>query len=141
MNGTQEEILKQHGIHFHFVPTEKFKTISLTAKFKAPLTRDTITKRALLPYVLQQGTQSYPDRRALQTELDRLYGAVLAIDGSKKGNSHILTVRLEFAIRNSSPMSLPSSMMPSRYSRRLYFSRITSTMRLFHRWLPGKKIH
>ncbi|TFJ94719.1 EF-P 5-aminopentanol modification-associated protein YfmF [Lentibacillus salicampi] len=97
MNETYEEVVYKNGINFHFVPTEKFKTISITAKFMAPLKQDTITQRALLPYVLQQGTSSYPDRSTLQKKLDHLYGAVLTMDGSKKGNHHIVTIRLETA--------------------------------------------
>lgn len=97
MNGTYEEAVNENGIKLHFIPTEKFKTIAITAKFKSPLEQETITQRALLPYVLQQGTQSYPSRSALQTKLDSLYGAVLSINGSKKGNYHIVTIRLEIA--------------------------------------------
>src|SRR5699024_1037902 len=67
----------------------------MVAKFKAPLQRETITNRALLPYILRQGSKSYPDRLTLQKKLDDLYGAVLSIDGSKKGNNHILSSRLD----------------------------------------------
>lgn len=109
MNGTYEETVNENGINFHFVPTEKFKTISITAKFKAPLKRDTITQRALLPYVLQQGTRTYPDRSTLQRKLDSLYGAVLSLNGAKKGNYHIMTIRLETA--NQKFISDESSIM------------------------------
>ncbi|WP_335338771.1 EF-P 5-aminopentanol modification-associated protein YfmF [Lentibacillus amyloliquefaciens] len=46
---------------------------------------------------MQQGTQSYPDRIALQQKLDSLYGALLSMNGTKKGNNHIMTIRLETA--------------------------------------------
>ncbi|MFD1336168.1 EF-P 5-aminopentanol modification-associated protein YfmF [Oceanobacillus iheyensis] len=85
------------GMKFHLVPNKKHKTISFVAKFRAPLERATITKRALLPYVLKQGTASYPNRIELQKELDELYGATLAITGGKKGENHILTIRLDVA--------------------------------------------
>ncbi|MFS0751785.1 EF-P 5-aminopentanol modification-associated protein YfmF [Oceanobacillus sp. 1P07AA] len=86
-----------NGMKFHFVPNKKHKTISFVAKLRAPLQRDTITKRALLPYVLKQGTASFPTRVELQKELDELYGAILSITGGKKGENHILTIRLEVA--------------------------------------------
>ncbi|TRM12454.1 insulinase family protein [Lentibacillus cibarius] len=92
-----ETVIPGNGVHIHLVPGRKFKTVSITAKFRAPLSRDTITKRALLPYVLQQGTLTYPDRSAMQAKLDALYGAVLSVDSSKKGNNHIITIRLETA--------------------------------------------
>jgi len=97
MKAVEEEMYQQEGTHIHLIPTNKFKTIHLIAKFKAPLTRETVSKRALLPYVLRQGTKSYPSRAALENELDELYGAGLGIDGGKRGNSHILSFRLEVA--------------------------------------------
>ncbi|RYG73823.1 insulinase family protein [Lentibacillus lipolyticus] len=109
MTETREMIVRENGTNIHLVPTEKFKTVSITAKWRAPLTRETITKRALLPYVLQQGTVTYPDRSAIQAKLDELYGAVLSVDGSKKGDYHIITIRLEIA--NQKFISNESSIM------------------------------
>jgi len=97
MNFNQEQIHNENGITFHFIPTKKFKTITITAKLKAPLTRETITHRALLPFILKQGTINYPTRKELQLKLDDLYGAILSIDGSKKGENHIISIRLEIA--------------------------------------------
>ncbi len=109
MTKTLETVIRGKGADIHLVPGKKFKTVSITAKWKAPLSRDTITKRALLPYVLQQGTASYPDRSSIQAKLDELYGAVLSVDGSKKGNNHIMTIRLETA--NQKFISDESSIM------------------------------
>lgn len=97
MDIVREEIIKLNGYNVHLVQNEKFKTINMVVKLKAPLSRETITNRALLPYILQQGTQTYPNKRAFQRKLDDLYGAVLSIDGAKKGNNHILSFRMEFA--------------------------------------------
>ncbi|MDY0408209.1 hypothetical protein [Paracerasibacillus soli] len=97
MKQMKESILKQKGYRLHVVQTNKFKTIHVVAKLKAPLSRDTITYRSLLPYVLQQGPKSYPTRKALSDQLDYLYGAVLSIDGAKKGENHIISFRLELA--------------------------------------------
>lgn len=87
----------KNGYHLHTIQSDKFKTISIVIKIRAPLNRDTITKRALLPYVLQQGTNKLPDLRSLRGALDELYGAVLTAYGSKKGENHLLTIRLETA--------------------------------------------
>ncbi|WP_026906183.1 EF-P 5-aminopentanol modification-associated protein YfmF [Paucisalibacillus globulus] len=97
METIKEEIKNYQGLNIHFVPNDKFKTVHLVVKFRTPLSRETITKRALLPYVLQQGPNKYPSRKDLQIALDNLYGAVLSIDGGKKGDSHILSFRLEVA--------------------------------------------
>src|SRR5699024_6196993 len=57
----------------------------------------TITKRALLPVLLRQGTKKYPSRELLQDRLDDLYGASLSLDGGKAGDDHVLSVRMEIA--------------------------------------------
>ncbi|WP_430785821.1 EF-P 5-aminopentanol modification-associated protein YfmF [Virgibacillus flavescens] len=95
MSQVNEKVMEVNGINLHLVPSKKFKTISFVAKFKAPLHRNTITERALLPYVMQQGTKLYPNLGSLHQKLDDLYGATFSIDGTKKGNFHIITIRLE----------------------------------------------
>ncbi|MFB1049510.1 EF-P 5-aminopentanol modification-associated protein YfmF [Paraliobacillus sp. JSM ZJ581] len=97
MSILNETIVKQNGFRLHMVNTKKFKTIHIVLKFRAPLIKESITKRALLPFVLQQGTSSNPSRNELRQALDNLYGAELNIDGAKKGNNHILTFRMEIA--------------------------------------------
>jgi len=86
-----------NNINVHFIKTKKFKTIYFVLKVKALLDKDNITKRAILPYMLRQGTKSYPSEVALQNKLDDLYGATLSLDGSKKGDYHVISIRLEIA--------------------------------------------
>ncbi|MFC3040355.1 EF-P 5-aminopentanol modification-associated protein YfmF [Virgibacillus xinjiangensis] len=93
----EEQRMSRNGINFHFVESKKFKTIHFAVKLKAPLKRETITKRALLPYILKQGTENYPSRKELQRRLDELYGASFSINGGKKGENHIITFRLDIA--------------------------------------------
>ncbi|GGA62530.1 EF-P 5-aminopentanol modification-associated protein YfmF [Ornithinibacillus halotolerans] len=93
----KEEVKKLDSYNLHLIPNEKFKTVHIVVKLKAPLDRETITKRALLPLILQQGPRKYPTRKEFQIALENLYGAVLSIDGGKKGNNHILSFRLEVA--------------------------------------------
>lgn len=89
--------IEKQGYTLHIVDDKKFKTIHFTAKFRAPLSRDTITKRALLPFVLQQGTAKYPTANQFRRALDNLYGATFSMDGTKKGEQHILTARMTLA--------------------------------------------
>lgn len=95
MNQVNEKVMGSGGLNLHLVPSKKFKTLNFVVKFKAILNKSTITKRAILPYILQKGTNQYQSRTALQQKLDDLYGAVLSINGTKKGKYHIITVRLE----------------------------------------------
>ncbi|WP_047981210.1 EF-P 5-aminopentanol modification-associated protein YfmF [Ornithinibacillus contaminans] len=93
----EEQVKNMNGYNLHVIPNKKFKTVHIVVKFKAPLNRETITKRALLPYVLQQGSKKYPSRKELQIALDDLYGSVLSMDSGKKGDNHIISFRLEVA--------------------------------------------
>ncbi|MFD2628449.1 EF-P 5-aminopentanol modification-associated protein YfmF [Oceanobacillus kapialis] len=95
MEAVEEKVIRADGLNLHYIHNNKYKTINIVAKLKAPLERDTITKRALLPYVLQQGTRNYPGKKELQRKLDDLYGAVLSVDGAKKGEQHVISFRLE----------------------------------------------
>lgn len=106
MTAIKESISKQDGYQLHFIKSNKFKTNSVTVKLKAPLNRDTITYRALLTHVLNQGTNTYPSKQELQLKLDDLYGSVLGIGGSKKGDFHIITLRMELANKKFIPENL-----------------------------------
>jgi len=53
MNAILEKTVQLNGYQLHFIPTKKFKTITFTAKLRAPLNSETITKRALIPYILR----------------------------------------------------------------------------------------
>lgn len=97
MTQLSEETMTQDGVRFHFIETNKFKTIHFVVKCKALLNRDTITKRALLPYVLEKGTKNYPTEKQLMRKLASLYGASLSIDSNKKGNYHIINFRMQIA--------------------------------------------
>ncbi|MET3682196.1 putative Zn-dependent peptidase [Alkalibacillus flavidus] len=79
----------------HMIPTTKFKTTTIALKFARPIERETITDRALLPFVLQKGTEKYPTERDLRLELDELYGSKFSINGAKKGENHIITFTLD----------------------------------------------
>jgi predicted Zn-dependent peptidase len=92
-----EKITAIENINVHTIPTNKYKTNTLVWKMKAPLANETVTLRALLPYVLQSGTAEHPSAKQLRTYLDELYGATLNVDLSKKGESHIITIRIDVA--------------------------------------------
>ncbi|WP_246939759.1 EF-P 5-aminopentanol modification-associated protein YfmF [Bacillus pinisoli] len=93
----QEIEEKVNGLTLHVVETKKYKTNTLVLKMKAPLTKEDVTKRALLPYVLQSATKQHPTSTELRSYLDELYGASLSVDLGKKGEYHIITIRLEIA--------------------------------------------
>src|SRR5699024_3459931 len=97
MNKIEEEMFELNGFNLHIVPSREYKTINVVANIKAPLTREATTKRPLLAYLLRQGTARNRSRREIQSKVDNLYGAVLSIDGAKKGDNHIISMRMELA--------------------------------------------
>lgn len=92
-----ETIKDMKGYKLHIVKTEKFKTNTIVWKMKTPLTSENVTKRALLPYVLQSSSNAYPTTSKLRSYLDELYGANLYVDVSKKGEYQVLSFSLEIA--------------------------------------------
>ncbi|MBO9128888.1 pitrilysin family protein [Bacillus sp. 165] len=108
MEGIQHVVRQFDGLKLHIIPTAKYKTNTLMLRLKAPLTEDTVTYRALLPYVLQSGTSKLPSAKAIRQHLEGLYGASLAVDVNKKGESHIISIYMDVAneiyLQDSSPL-------------------------------------
>lgn len=92
MEYVNEMVHQMNGITVHTVKTDKFKTLTLVLQLRAPLQPDTVTKRALLAYVLKSATAKSPTTQILQQRLDDLYGASLASQIQKRGNDHILSL-------------------------------------------------
>lgn len=97
MEYIQETVKQENGLNVHIIQTDKFKTNTIFIKFNAPLREEDVTKRALLPHVLQSGTKSYPTTKQLSSFLDDLYGATLNVDLTKKGENHCITIRIDIA--------------------------------------------
>ncbi|WP_228027522.1 EF-P 5-aminopentanol modification-associated protein YfmF [Bacillus fonticola] len=95
MTYVQEERSAHDGLTLHTIPTKKFKTNSLVLKMNAPIQEQTVTMRALLPYVLQSSTKNYDTTTKLRSHLDDLYGAALYVDLAKKGDTHTLTFTID----------------------------------------------
>ncbi len=86
-----------NGIRLIFIPTTKFKTITMGLFLHQELRRELAAMNALLPAVLEQGSRLYPDKLRLQRELERLYGADMYADILKTGERHIPAFTFESA--------------------------------------------
>ena len=82
------------GVQLHVLPTKKYKTIRIMLKFRAPLNKHTITKRAMLANLLETNSKKYPTQTALRSALSTMYGASFGTAVTKKGNTHVLTFSL-----------------------------------------------
>ena len=83
------------GMRLVFIPTDKFKTVSLALFLHLELRADLATRAALLSAVLERGSRRYPDSLTLRRELEQLYGAELSTDIHKKGERHLISCTLE----------------------------------------------
>ncbi|HEY4553535.1 MAG TPA: pitrilysin family protein [Bacillaceae bacterium] len=103
-----EQQLAMQGYTLHVIETAKYKTNTIIWKMKAPLDEETVTYRALLPHVLQDSTKNYPTTTAFRSHLDDLYGAMLYVDLSKKGEYHVITISMEIPnekfLRDKTPL-------------------------------------
>lgn len=90
-----ETVKEMKGYTLHIVKTEKYKTNTFVWKMKSPLKKESLTERALLPYVLQSSSKKYPTTTSLRTYLDDLYGASLFVDLAKKGEYHIISFSID----------------------------------------------
>ncbi|PKR78682.1 peptidase M16 [Halalkalibacillus sediminis] len=97
MEALKPKQIDQSNYRLHFLRTKKFKTNTIALKFSSPLDRKTITERALLPFIMQKGTENYPSELELRLKLDEMYGAKFSINSGKKGENHVITVVLDFA--------------------------------------------
>ena len=92
-----ENVIDLKGIKLHVVPTNKYKTNTIVFKMKSPLNKEDITKRALLPHVLQSNSKKFPTTAKLRSYLDELYGATIYVDLAKKGEYHVISFTMEIA--------------------------------------------
>ncbi len=92
-----------NGIDVYRISTEKFKTSSIHFFFQDNLTRESVTKNALLPAVMRRGSEEYPTLRDISIQLEKLYGASFDCGVTKKGERHIIHFYVEFL----SPVFIP----------------------------------
>ena len=97
MEAISESIKQMKGYRLHIIKTDKYKTNTIVWKMKAPLSREAVTKRALMPYVLQSNSESYPTTGKLRSYLDELYGATLYVDLANIGEYHTISFSIEIA--------------------------------------------
>ncbi|KKO53314.1 EF-P 5-aminopentanol modification-associated protein YfmF [Paenibacillus sp. DMB20] len=83
------------GIRIHVLPTRRFKTFAISLYAGSPLAEDTVTRTALIPFVLRRGTVSYPETRAFRERLEQLYGAGFGFDVYKRGDHQIVHFRMD----------------------------------------------
>lgn len=80
------------GYTLHVIPSKKFKNITMSLKLEGKLTKENVTKRSLLAFMLTGGTTKYPSTQALSTHLEDLYGMNFGTNLATKGVGQILNI-------------------------------------------------
>lgn len=97
MKHIAERVHRLDGFTVHTIHTDKFKTNALMLMIKAPLEEKTVSQRALLAQLFQNGTERSPSRTKLRERLEAMYGATFTSDVQKKGENHVIAIRLDVA--------------------------------------------
>lgn len=85
----------KEGINLHVIQTEKFKTNIISIFLTLPLTKENITKEALISAVLRRGNMHYNTSEEMSIALEEMYGAGFDCGIEKMGDTHVLKFYIE----------------------------------------------
>lgn len=94
--GLIEKIASLNGIEVYHLKTGKFKTNTINFFFHDILTKENVTKNALVPAVLRRGCTRFPTFQDIALYLEELYGATFDCGVNKKGERQIIQFYAEF---------------------------------------------
>ncbi len=80
----------KQGIKAHLIKTDLFKTDMISGIITVPLTRENVTKNALIVSMLRRGTANLKTQLELSRVLENLYGAAFECGIDKYGDNQIL---------------------------------------------------
>lgn len=94
--GQIEKIASLNGIEVYHLKTGKFKTNTINFFFHDILTKENVTKNALVPALLRRGCTRFPTFQDIALYLEELYGATFDCGVNKKGERQIIQFYAEF---------------------------------------------
>lgn len=83
------------GIKLHIINTNKFKTNLISVFLTSKLSRETITKKALILSILRRGNNTLKTQEEINAKLEDLYGAECDCGIDKNGDNHISKFYIE----------------------------------------------
>lgn len=93
------------GIKLHTIKTEKFKTNLIAIFLSMPITRENVTKNALISSILRRGCVSMPTALDISKTLEEMYGATFDNGIDKTGDNQILKFYIETINDNYIPQN------------------------------------
>lgn len=85
----------KEGIRLHKIKTNKYKTNLMSVFLTSKLSREDITKKALILTVLRRGTNDLKTQEEISKKLEELYGASFDCGIDKLGDKHVLKFYVE----------------------------------------------
>ena len=95
----------KEGIKLHTINTNKFKTNIFAVFLTTPISRENVTKNAVLSSVLRRGSKTMPTQEQISKELEDMYGASFDCGLDKTGDNHIFKFYLESINDNYLPQN------------------------------------
>lgn len=83
------------GVTLHLIINENFKTDFSVVFISIPLEKEDITKNALIPAVIKNGSKKYNNYQLINEELEMLYGASFDCGLDKTGDNLVLKFYVE----------------------------------------------
>nr|WP_106784317.1 pitrilysin family protein [Lysinibacillus timonensis] len=83
------------GVSLHIRQSTQFKTVNFSIKWRKPLTSKDAAERSVLSNVMQHSNGKYTKSAEFRSHLDDLYGTVMYLDASKRGNDHTVVLNVE----------------------------------------------
>ena len=93
MQYKENEIKK--GIKLHEIQTDKFKTNLIAVFLTMPITRENVTKNALISTVLRRGSKNMPTLAQISKDMEEMYGASFDCGIDKTGDNQVLKFYIE----------------------------------------------
>ena len=90
----QERKIKK-GIELHKLNTNKFKTNLVAVFLTTELTRENVTKNALISTILRRGSKNMPSQEEISKQMEEMYGASFDCGLDKIGDNQVLKFYME----------------------------------------------
>lgn len=101
MENIKKEI--KQGIKLHMIKSEKFKTNLIAIFITSELTRENITKNALISSILRRGTKNMTSQEEISKQMEEMYGAAFDCGLEKIGDNQVLKFYIETVNDNYLP--------------------------------------
>ncbi len=101
MEYKQTEIKK--GVKLHTINTEKFKTNLIAIFMTTQLTKENVTKNAVISALLRRGTKNMPSQEEISKQMEEMYGASFDCGLDKTGDNQVIKFYLESVNDNFLP--------------------------------------